>query len=175
VKSLQVRIGLVLRVAVAVPDERVRLALGVAAHTAFAPRAFVDVVTQEEHEVGVLLQQVTMCSEVPDLEVLTRRESKLEWPRARARVGRGAGAADRADRVAGPEAVEVRARRLQPSHVDVHAVAERRHGVHAAPARDLPEALVVSDLPLDRVGKRPETAPLQGFRRQPCPQHDSGR
>ena len=69
-QALEVGIGLVLGVPVAVLGERLGLVADVLAQAARTRRALVQVVAEEGHEVDVLREQMPVRGEEPDLEVL---------------------------------------------------------------------------------------------------------
>ena len=80
VQSLQVGVGLVLGVPVAVLRQVVGLVPDVLSDTIGARPAFVEVIAQEHHEVDVLGDRVPVRPEVADLEVLARREGVAQPP-----------------------------------------------------------------------------------------------
>ena len=122
----QIAIGLVERVAVAIIHQRVDLVAVVLADSPLVAAAvgapFVDVVAGMEDEVEMLLRDPPERGEIAVLVVLAAADGEADPIDRRARRRRGPGAADLAHVVAGMEAVEVVARRLEPGDLDVHAV-----------------------------------------------------
>ena len=171
VQALQIRIGLVLRVTVAVVGQRARLTANVAANAAGPPRPLVDVIAHKHHQVQILGLQVTVSRVIAELEVLAGAEPEPQPQRYLARSRRRPRAPDRTHRVARHEPIEVQARRLKARHLHVHAVRPRRSRNRGPALHDTPERLILGDLPVDgdRIGADP--AAIERLRRQPRPQH----
>jgi hypothetical protein len=170
----QERVGAVLGMAVAVLDEGVRLVSAlVAAHRGVRGPALVDVVPDEQHDVGVLVEHVGVRREVAVLPVLAGGQRDTQPPPGSLRVGSRAGAPDGRDLPAGPEPVPVRAVGAQPAHIDVDAVPEPRHRPRGAAPHDALEPLVFGDLPLHRHGAVGHSATAQRLGGEPGPQHDA--
>ena len=96
VQALQIGVGLVLRVPVAVLGERPHLIAEVRRTRPGRAPALVDVVAEEEHQVDVLGLHVAVRPEVADLEVLARREGVAQL-RGSGREGPGRCGCDRSD------------------------------------------------------------------------------
>ena len=175
VQALQVGVGLVLRVPVAVLRQRRHLVPDVLPDTIGPSPALVEVVAQEQHEVDVLGQRVPVRPEIADLEVLARRERVAQLPRIRCGGRSGARPACRALPVPGPETVEVPPSWLQPADVDVRAVRSLRHRIHAPPPCDPAKPLIGRDLPVDRHHAVADTAAVQRSRSEPRPDDHGGR
>lgn len=170
-QTLQVFGGLVLGVPVAVVREGQRLAPDMTPHIAGPTRALVDVVAHEHHQVEVLRGQVPMRTVETVLEVLTGTQAEAQPARVVADSRRRPRATDRTHLAARKEPIEVPTRRLQTTHLDVHA--ERARGPRrgrAAPHNPC-EPLVVGDLPADAHRVKPGAPAAEGLRRQPRPQH----
>lgn len=71
-RGLQTWIGLVLRIARTVVDQRIGLGAGMATHQIIAPGAFVNVVTHKAHQIGRIGDQMRIGIEPALLEMLTR-------------------------------------------------------------------------------------------------------
>lgn len=177
--GLQVRVALVLRVAVAVAGDRQRFAHAlVRAERSAAARPLVDVVAELLHQVEVLRGHPRVRRVEPVGVALAGGE------RERHRVEPGAGlrgslrTADRAHLRAGLEAVGVLRPGAEYFYLGVHAVAELGSGDLGPAGGDPAEALVLGDLPLHRhgaVGHAAATVLGTGGRREPGPQHDATR
>jgi hypothetical protein len=178
VGGLEVGIGLVLRVAVAVVLERDDLRTGVRAHVAARDRVFVravlvDVVAEVDDEVEILARHVPVGRVVAVLVLLAGGEREVQRVR---RTGRsGLRPAHRADLAAGTEAVEVLGAGPQAIELDVDAVAPLGSGLVLAAAHDAPEAVVERDLPVHvHIAVRHAAAAQRGGR-EPGPQHRAVR
>ena len=143
---LQVRIGEVQGVALAVLVERERLAAAMAAHnvaTEVPPVVLVDEVAEEDDEVGRPRREVGVGGEVPGLVVLATRRGQPEL----GRIGAGRGdPPDRAHRVPGAEAKRHRAVDVDDD-VDAVRLVRPRHDLSRVDDRR--ERLVVGELPRD--------------------------
>jgi hypothetical protein len=172
VGGLQVGVELVDGVDQPVLVEGAGLAHRRVAH-AQAPVHFVDVVAQVRDQPRVLGDHVAVGGEVTLAVVLARPEREAQA------LGRGLGRRQRqrapgaADGLAAPEAVEVRAVGVQPTHVDVHAVGALGPGVDVARCGDFAELLVLGHLPgdLDRLGR--QGLRVVGVGRQSRPDHEA--
>ena len=96
VQTLEIRIRPVERVAVAVLRKAPGLGAGVAADPAGAARPFVDVVAEEDHQVGSLVGDVAVRPVEAELEVLAGTEREAQQRRRCRALRRGARPADRA-------------------------------------------------------------------------------
>ncbi len=175
----QIRIRFVLRVAVAIVDQRVDflsqvladvsgIAMGVAA-------AFVDVIAGVEHEVELFLGQPAVAGEVAGFEMPAPAHAKAQAIHCRAGRWRGDGATNLTGLAATTEAIEVFPSRREALGLDVHAVAKLRPRDCGARADDVPERAVGGDLPRHfDVGHR-HAAAIEGLGSQPGPQHDALR
>lgn len=141
-------------------------------------RIFVEVVAQVHDQVQTLPGHMVVGRVVPVVPGLAGRESEAQ---AAGRIaGRRCrpGAADRGDRVAGPEAVEIPARRFQTADLGVHRMTQRAIGDHRAAVDHPAEPFVVCDLVVDghRFAMHP-ARPVRraGIGRRPGPQHYSVR
>ena len=160
VRGLQVGIGAVERVAVAVVGQRRGHRQRVGARQRMARRlgrhgVFVDVVAQEQHGVQVFVHHVAVGGVVAVLPALARGEGQAHALRQRLGRRGGAGARHGRGRVAVHEAVEVPAVRLQAGHLDMHGMAQRRQRRGLALAHDAAKAFVLGDFPAhgQRVGQ----------------------
>ncbi len=179
VRGLQVRVGLVLRVALAVVGEVDDLVVGVRADVAARRRVrvrvvLVDVVAEVDDQVEVLRRHVLVGRVVAVLVLLAGRERERQ--RADGSGRRRLRAPDRADLAVGLEAVEVLEARLQADRLGVHRVRLARHRGLLTARDDLRERFVLGDLPLhlDRL-VRHAAAAAQRRRREPRPQHRAVR
>ena len=149
--GLQVGVGAVLRVALAVVVERGGLGRRSTARTGFScGRVFVDVVAEVEHDVEIFLGEVPVRREVALLPVLAGREAEAHAIDVGVAAGRGPGPSDRALPRAGAEAVPVGPRRAEAVDFDVDGVGAQRRRVDAAAGDQLREPLVLGDLPRRR-------------------------
>ena len=138
--------------------------------------ALVDVVTQVQDHVEVLLGHVPVGRIEAAGPVLTGRECQGQSPGARADSRGGTGAAHRRHLVAVSEAVEPLGVRRQPCDLDVHRVCELGKSPSGSPADNSRERLVAGHLPLDRHPPgRHAPARLERTGHQPRPQHHTVR
>ena len=173
----QVGIRLVLRVAIAIIDDRidflaempahvVRVASGVAA-------ALVNVVASVEDEVEGFVGDAPVGSEETGFVLTAAADAEAQAVDDGTRRRSGLGAASLADFTAAPESIPVLTRRGQAAGFHVHAVAELRSRGHGAVAHDRPERLIRGDLPADfDVGGR-HAAAGERLRRKPRPQRNA--
>ena len=147
--ALEIAIGLVLGVAVAVVGEgEAPAAFAVVPNDVAARGPLVDVVAEEEHSLQILARQVGVRRVVALGVVLARREREPE-ALGRGHGGRGASTPERTLCAACAEAIPVHAIRLESTHLDVHRMREIRcRGVDAG-AHDVFHGLVARDEPLD--------------------------
>jgi hypothetical protein len=175
VHRLQVRVGLVLRVAVAILDHGAGLATGVLADVVDAPGGLVDVVADEHHDVHVLVEKMAVRAVVALLELLARPQPETELARVAGCRRRGARASDPAHLVAGHEAVPVPPGRFEARDLHVDAVAAAGERVDRAAPHQPREPLVGGHLPADGDRLRIHAAAVQRFGRQSAPEHDAVR
>jgi hypothetical protein len=172
VRGLQMRIGLVQRIAVAERRQLRRNAAAVVPHVARAPGAFVDVVAEVHDEVQRLRRHVAVGREVALLVLLARREGEAQ--RRRGPVAfrrRGARAPGRAACAVRCEAIPIDAARPQSLHLDVHRVRQLRACRGRTLRDNAPEGLVVRDLPAHLDRRVAHAATLQRLGREPRPEH----
>jgi hypothetical protein len=176
VGGLTVAVGLVQGVTDPVAGQVGRLAADMAAGQVAPWRVLVDVVAQVQDHVEVVLGQVPVGGVVALLEVLAGHQGQVQAAEGAARVGAGPGADHPAEVAAGPEPVPVVAARVEPVHLDVDGVGQRRGGGDAAPADHVPEPGAGGHLPVDR--HRPGRQAAAGVEwpgGQPGPEDDAGR
>ena len=147
VRSLQLRIHLVLRVAIAVIRQRVRFGAVVVAYRALAPGTFVDVVADVHHKIQFLRRHVTIGGVKAVFVVLARRHGKADLATSDIRGRCGARAANGADRIAGHEAVPVPVRRREASRLHVYGMCELRRSERFAAADNLAKTRIDGDFP----------------------------
>jgi hypothetical protein len=145
------------------------------AHQRFVRGVLVDVVPDEQDEVGRLPGDLAVGGEVAVLVVGARGERKPQRVDGGADRRRRLRPADRAQVAAGLEPVEVLPPWLQAGHVDVDAVDEVRVGDRLPGLDDRAELVVVGHLPADRVRDRVHAAARDRDRRQPRPEDDPVR
>ena len=132
--ALRSGIHLVLRVPVAIVDERVNLVALMLPHERRVPSAivasFVNVVAGVEHEVELFRRDPLVGGEVAGLEVAATADGESETIDSGAERRRGLGPPGLADLSANAEAIEVLAAGFEAVHLDPHAVTELRprHG-----------------------------------------------
>src|SRR5205814_7804030 len=116
-QCLQIRVGAIKRVAVAIAGEVGGGWTVMLAHDPIRESVrisdFVDVIPKEDHEVGILLGHVPVSAEVSHLPVRTRGEGEPHTLRLCSRRWCGLGAAYRALRTQCREAVPIGAPRLE--------------------------------------------------------------
>jgi hypothetical protein len=174
VGRLQIRVGLVERIAQAIVVERHRLGPAVLAHAREARRVLVDVVAEKDDQVEVVAEHPPVGAEVAELPVLARGEGHAQAVERRVRRRGRARPADGAHLTARAKAIPVPARGLEAVDLDVHGVRPVRRGRRRAALDDVAHALVGRDLPLDRHGlARRAGAGQHRRRRDPGPQHDA--
>ena len=172
--GLQVAIGLVLRIPDPVVLERLDLDRRVLADVAIATAVLVDVVARVGNQVEALLGHVLERAVIAGFVALAPRHSKRERL-DRVLRGGGARAAHRAHGVAGHEAIEVVAPRLEPGGIHVHAVAQLRGGGGAALLDHPAEGVVVGQFPADcRAHGVHAVSRDQRIGREPRPEHHAG-
>jgi hypothetical protein len=170
-RSLQIRIGFVQRIAEAIVVERVALGLLVRPH-AHRAAILVDVVADVRNEVGPIGGDCAVSGEIALLVVLARRDREGEPLRHGAGGGCRARSADGALLPAAREAVPIVASGLEARCLDVHGVRPLRQRVGAAAPHDPAHALVSCDFPCDFDGRSRESAAgNQRLGRQPCPKY----
>jgi hypothetical protein len=177
---LEVRVALVEAVLQAVALERLALLAQRAGHVHAAPvradAVLVDVVAEVDHQVQILLEHAPVRGVEAVRPGLTRREREAQRRDVRVARGRRPRASHRAGLGAGHEAVEVLARRLQASHVDVDRVRELRQRGHRSGPDHVRERGVGRHLPLDGdVARRHAAAFHERLRNQPRPERDAVR
>jgi competence protein ComEC len=174
VDRLQIGVGAIEGVALAVALEGHGLGPDDLADGVLLGRVLVDVVAEMDDDVDILLRHVPVGREVPVLPVLAGREREPDAVDVGGRGGRGAGPPDGALPRAGAEAVPVRPRRAQPVDLDVDGVGAQRRRVDGVAGADLREALVFGQLvdDADRFGRHP-AAGRERIGRQPRPDHDA--
>ena len=169
---LQVRVALVKRIALAVVVQRQRPPAAVHAHRIAGNGVFVDVVAQEQHRVQVFLAHVPIGAVVAMLPSLAGGVSQPQLLRHRIGRRESSGAPGGAFPVAGHEAVEVPAVRLQAGHFHVDRMGQRGLGLGLAALRDAAELLVVRHFPAH--GHRLCAQALEpSVGQQAGPQHDA--
>ena len=175
-RSLQIGVALVQRMALAVVVQRQRPGTGAGAHGVGGTGVFVKVVAEEDDRVRLVGHQVAPGTEVAVLPTLARGIGQAQAGGLGVGRRQGAGAARRADPVvaiaAEHEAVEIAAVAVQPGCFDMHAVSEFGQRLGLARLRDAREGVVVRQLPAHRdrsVGQRRATE--QAGLNQPRPQH----
>ncbi len=171
VRRLQVAVGLVERIAVAELIQHRRPTAVVMAHQFPAPRDVVDVVADEQHGVQLLRRHVAQRGEIALLVLLARGEGKAQRRHVLARIGRGAGATDRACLALHREAVPVGPVGPQPIDFDMQRVRPARVGRGLARAHDLLQPLVLGDRPLH--GNCATQGRRQRRCHEACPEHDA--
>ncbi len=178
VRGLEIRVGLVLRVATTVVRERHDLVAQVQPRSPCRGAVLVDVVAQVQDDARVVLGHPAVDGEVALLVVRAGGEGHHQVTAGCADRGRGAGAADRREVALGAEAVEVVGVRVETTRDDVHRVGggvlrrdrtRRDEGAEGVGGRHLP---VDGD-----VGVRHPalTVGVQRRRCQPGPEHDAVR
>ena len=150
VGGLQVPVGLVERVAVAILVERRRPPAVVAAHEVASPRRLVDVVAEMHDEVDVLGRHVAEGGVVALLVLLAGGEGEVECRQPLRRLRCSLGPADRAGDAAHREAIPIGPAGLQPAHLDMHRVRPAGFGDRLAAGHDPSHRLVLGDRPVDR-------------------------
>src|SRR5215813_10554276 len=123
-QGLQIRIGAIKRVAIAIAGEVGGGWTVMLAHDPIRESvrisALIDVIAKEDHEVGILLGHVPVSAEVSRLPVRTRGEGKPHTLRLCARCWGGLGAAYRALLTQCREAIPMGAPRLEAAHLHMH-------------------------------------------------------
>ena len=174
-RGLQVSVGLVLGVPVAVVVQRGQFATHVLAGFAVAGRSFVNVIAQVNDQVQVLAGQVLQRREQACLVVLATGKGKPQpIRRAFGRRSRSR-AADRAGFAGGLEPVPVSASRLESLDLHVDAVSQPRRSRGGPGLDDLGHCLVGSDLPGDRHILRRHASTFKRLGRQSRPEHHALR
>ena len=175
VSGLQICVGLVLGVAVAIVGEaEAPAALGVVANDVAVRRPLVDVVPEKEHRLQILARQVGVRRVVALGVVLAGCEREPEGL-GRSHGGRGARAPDRTFGTACAEAIPVRAIGFESAHLDVHRMREVRRRSVRARAHDVRHGLVPSDEPIDVHGRRRHSATRERIGREAGPEDDAIR
>ena len=157
-RGLKVGIRLVTREAGPVIIERDRLRPFMMAHVVPAPGRLVDVIAQVDDQIQIVGQHMPVGRVIPLLVLLAGPRGEAQPRRGGIQRRRGPGAADRAGRVAGMEAVPIPAVRFQARQFGVHRMAPVRRRVTGGPGDDLAESLVRRDLDADRNAHRRHTA-----------------
>jgi hypothetical protein len=174
VRGLQRGIGLVLGMPGPVLLERHhRRGRRVRAHAVGLTRALVDVVTEVDHEVDVLFDEVLEGREVAVRVVLAGDVGEVQPARHRRVPRRGPEVPDRADLALGLEAVPVVALRPQARDFGVDRVHLVGADARVAAMDDPAEARVGGHLEADPVALDPEPAAVERVGRQARPQHDA--
>jgi hypothetical protein len=125
VHGLEVFVGAVLAVADAVVIERFDFLSDVSADVApFSGGVFVDVITEVENEVGLVLFHLLVSGKKPLFPVLARGDREAEFFGIGVRFRQGAGATDGAGGVAGFEAVVIPGVRFEILCLDVNRESE---------------------------------------------------
>ncbi|EWS57291.1 hypothetical protein Y694_04670 [Methylibium sp. T29-B] len=133
---------------------------------------FVEVVADEQHQVQVARGDLAVQRELALLVVLAGRQRDAQAADPGLGRRRGAGAPERAGRLAGMEAVEVAPIARQTRHLGVHAVRVLGPGPDHAGAPFDREALVLGQFPAHRDGRVGQaTERFARTRGQPGPQH----
>ena len=125
-QGLQIRVGAIKRVAIAIAGEVGGGWTVMLAHDPIRESVrisdFVDVIPKEDHEVGILLGHVPVSAEVSHLPVRTRGEGEPHTLRLCSRRWSGLGAAYRALLTQCREAVPIGAPRLEATHLHMHRI-----------------------------------------------------
>jgi hypothetical protein len=170
VRGLEVGVGLVLRVPLAVAGQPYRLGAAVVADVAGGGDVVVGlvlvlVVAEVQHQVGVVLGQAPVGGEEAVLELAAGHERHRQRRREAARPGSGEGAAGTGQVAAGAEPVVVLAAGAQAGDLDVDGVRAARVGARPAAGDHAPEPAVGRDLPAHGVAPaRHPTASVVGER-----------
>ena len=175
--GLQLRIGLVPGVAVAVLLERGRLG------SQMDPRSrvdgslrsgiFVDVVAEPDHEIGVLLGDVAVRRVVAAGVVLATGHGELRLGHRDRGIGRRTGRADRTDVLADAKAVVPHA--WVERHDSVNTVPSLGSGDLRTTGKHRAELGSVADLPRHRDVVLGHAATVERVGRESRPQHDADR
>ena len=174
-RGLEILVGLVLRVAVAIVGEgEAPTALAVVANDVAARGPLVDVVPEEEHRLQILARQIGVRRVVALRVVLAGGERKPEGLE-RGHSGRGARAPDRTLGTARAEAIPVHAIRFESAHLDVHRMREIRSRAVRAGAHDVRHGLVPSDEPIDVHRRHRHSATRERIGREAGPKDDAVR
>ena len=180
-QTLQVRVGPMQRIAVAIAGQGGGVLEPVAAHDVGRPRpgagVFVDVVAQEQGQVRRLVGHVAIGAEIADLPVRAGGDGQLQPIHVRIRRRRRAGQAHRAALAGGGEPIPVGAAGGQA--LDLHMDRMGGGGIRRDLARgdDAGKALVGGDVPAHRDGRAQTALSVGGDRidGQPRPQHETVR
>ena len=183
VRGLQVGVGLVLRVPLAVAGQADGLRAFVVARVAAADHVavllvLVQVVAQVQHQVRVVLRQPRVGGEVAVLVLRAAGERHGQRRRRLVQRRAGQGAAHRADVLAGAEPVEVFAPRAQAAQLHVHRVRGFDPGMLDAAGYYRAHARVLSHFPRHRdvAGGHAAQAVLgHGVHGQAGPDHEAVR
>ncbi len=177
VRGHEIGIGFVLRIAIAVIDQRVNLLAAVDAHALAAGIAasLVDVVAGVEHEVELLVGDVPKRREVAHFVVIAAAHGVANPIDAGAFCRRGFRATDLTGLAAGKEAVEILPARLKAAGLDVDAVTKLGSSNRLSRLNDRAKGAVRGDLPADLDVRGRHAAAVVRLGRQPCPQHDAVR
>ena len=174
VRRLQIRVGLVERVAAAVIIQRDRLARAMAANGIAAERGFVDVITEVHDELGLVGDDVAIGAEVALLIVLAGREGEAQARGPRGRRRRSVRRADAACRFAGRESIPVATRGREPEHFDVQRMRLVGRGIRRSGRDHVMHLLIACDFPADRKHfRRHAAARGERHRRKARPDHEA--
>ena len=122
-------------------------------------------------KVKTLVRDVLEGGKVAVLVALAASNTKPDLRNRRARGRHSPRPADTALLAADCEAVEVVTGGFQSLDLDMYGMAEFRMRYHFAPLHDLPHTLVACDLPLELDRLVGHAAAVEGFGRDPGPQH----
>ena len=179
VKGLQVWIGLVQCVAVAVIAQALRIAAAVGTkHLARLRRigTVVNIITEEKHQVRLLGGQVSVGAEIATLPV---RAGHKAQPGRGHRVQRRhrARLAHRALRTEPFKLVPIRPIRRQPRHFDMHCVSETRRRQYFAPLHNARHRRIAGHPPTHRHRATQAATAIRSIeqRRQARPDHKAIR
>ena len=171
VRRLQVRVGPVQRVAVAVVTEQFDLVAGVLPRPAVTALILVDVVTQVKDQIEVVLEHVPVGGEEPGLVVLAGHERHPQLVDRRTGRRERPGATDAARLATRAEAVPVPAVRLESLHLDMDRMPERRGRHGGAALHDVGHPLIPGDLPAHLHRLVRHAAAFERYRSQTGPEH----
>ena len=173
---LKIRVGLVPGITVAIAGQIGGLRHRMGAHAFARVRLLIDVVPQEQHQVGRLGGQGRVGRIVAGGKLLAGRVSQLQ-PVHRCARGRGrAGAPHGTGMAAGDEAIPVRPTRSEAAHLDMDRMPGLGDRQRSTVCNHPLEALVGGDLPPHRDrGSRHPAPKFLGPGRQSGPQHHAVR
>src|SRR4029077_17690545 len=116
---------------------------------------FVDIVAEEDAEVGTLLRRMAIGGEVAVFIVRAGKESEAQLVDVSRRQGHGA--TDRARGRTGREAVPVGTARLQPAQLFVHGITELSFGEGPSALYDVTHLIVGCHFITDRLRRSAHT------------------